>query len=127
MLKVEGLRSTENAVNTLDEGEHLWVKGIGDVLIYIRRVADASYRVSVCATQKLAKHFFVIKLIVDAEVKTAETMKLIKKLSARPCCIVKNNMVEEQHDLTPDVKTDLNYSDYVSLARSLGIKVQVNP
>ena len=72
MLKVEGLRSTEQAMHLLGTGEHLWVQGIGDVLICVCRLGEVNYRMSVCSVERIAKRFSVKRLRVDARVGQVE-------------------------------------------------------
>lgn len=126
MLKIEGLRETKQAVNSLVAGEHLWVRGINDVLIYVGRVSEASYRISVCSVSRIAKRFSVERERVDANVSIGEVSKLIEKLGARPCRVVGNDLVEG-HAPLPSRGVVVNYADFVKMVTGFGIRVQVNP
>jgi len=127
LLKVEGLRSTEQAMHLLGVGEHLWVRGIGDVLIYVCRLGEASYRMSVCSVERIAKQFSVKRLMVDARVGQAEAYRLVEKLGARPCKVVKNNLVDEPAALGGASGGELSYQDFVNAVRGLGLLIQTNP
>ena len=100
MLKIKGLRETRQAIDSLLAGEHLWVRGINDVLIYVGRVSEASFRMSVCSVSRIAKRFFVERAEVDANVSIGEVSKIVEKLGARPCKVVGNDLVEG-HMLLP--------------------------
>ena len=126
MLKIEGLRETKQAVHNLVTGEHLWVRGINDVLIYVGRLSEATYRMSVCPVNRIAKRFSVERAEVDANVSIGEVSKLIEKLGARPCRVVRNDFVEE-HTPLPVHDVVVSYADFVKMVTGFGIKVQVNP
>ena len=127
LLKVEGLRSTEQAMHLLGVGEHLWVRGIGDVLIYVCRLGEASYRMSVCSVERITKRFSVKRLMVDARVGQMEAYRLVKKLGARPCKVVKNNLVDKPAAFGEANDGELSYQDFVKAARCLGLQIQANP
>ena len=126
MLKIKGLRETRQAIDSLVAGEHLWVRGINDVLIYVGRISEASYRLSVCSVNRIAKHFFVERAQVDANVSLGEVSKLVEKLGARPCRVVGNDLVEG-HTLLPIRDVLVGYADFVQMVTGFGIRVQVNP
>ena len=126
MLKIKGLRETRQAIDSLVAGEHLWVRGINDVLIYVGRISEASYRLSVCSVNRIAKHFFVERAEVDANVSIGEVSKLVEKLGARPCRVVGNDLVEG-HSLLPIRDVLVGYADFVQMVTGFGIRVQVNP
>jgi hypothetical protein len=126
MLKIKGLRETRQAIDSLMAGEHLWVRGINDVLIYVGRVSEASFRLSVCSVNRIAKHFFVERAEVDANVSLGEVSKLVEKLGARPCRVVGNDLVEG-HTLLPIRDVLVGYADFVQMVTGFGIRVQVNP
>ena len=127
MLKVEGLRSTEQAMHLLGSGEHLWVRGIGDVLIYVCRLGEASYRMSVCSVERIAKHFSVKGFRVDSRVGQVEAFRLVEKLGARPCRVVKNSLVDESAALGEAGGGELSYLDFVNRVSGLGLRIQSNP
>ncbi len=127
LLKVKGLRSTEQAMHLLGTGEHLWVRGIENVLIYVKRLGEASYRIGVCSVERMATHFSVKRLSVDASVDQMEAYRLVRKLGARPCRVVKNSLVDELEGLGDSVGVELSYQDFLSSVRGLGLRVQVNP
>jgi hypothetical protein len=127
LLRVEGLRSTEQAMHLLSLGEHLWVRGIGDVLIYVCRLGEASFRVGVYSVERIATRFSVKKLGVDARVGQVEAYRLVEKLSARPCKVVKNTFVDGLAALGPVSSVDLSYKDFVIAVKGLGLRVQANP
>ena len=125
-MKIKGLRETRQAIDSLMAGEHLWVRGINDVLIYVGRVSEASFRLSVCSVNRIAKHFFVERAEVDANVSLGEVSKLVEKLGARPCRVVGNDLVEG-HTLLPIRDVLVGYADFVQMVTGFGIRVQVNP
>jgi hypothetical protein len=126
MLKIKGLRETRQAIDSLMAGEHLWIRGINDVLIYVGRVSEASFRLSVCSVNRIAKHFFVERAEVDANVSLVEVSKIVEKLGARPCRVVGNDLVEG-HTLLPVRDVIVGYTDFVQMVTGFGIRVQVNP
>ena len=126
-MKVEGLRSTEQAMHLLGTGEHLWVRGIGDVLIYVCRLGEASYRMSVCSVERIAKHFSVKRFRVDSRVGQVEAFRLVEKLGARPCRVVKNNLVDKPAAFGEAGGGELSYQDFVKAVRGLGLQIQANP
>lgn len=125
-MKIKGLRETRQAIDSLMAGEHLWIRGINDVLIYVGRVSEASFRLSVCSVNRIAKHFFVERAEVDANVSLGEVSKLVEKLGARPCRVVGNDLVEG-HTLLPIRDVLVGYADFVQMVTGFGIRVQVNP
>ena len=127
LLKVEGLKNTEHAMHLLGTGEHLWVRGIGDILIYVCRLGEASYRMSVCSVERIAKRFSVKSLRVDARVSQLEAYGLVEKLGARPCKVVKNSLVDESAAFSGTSGGDLSYNDFVNAIRGMGLRVQANP
>jgi hypothetical protein len=126
LLKVEGLRSTEQAMHLLGMGEHLWVRGIGDVLICVCRLGEASYRMSVCSAERIATRFYVKALRVDARVGQVEAYRLVEKLGDRPCRVVRNSLVDEPASLG-EAGGELSYKDFVNAVRGLGLLIQANP
>jgi hypothetical protein len=126
MLKIKGLRETREAIEGLMAGEHLWIRGINDVLIFVGRVSEASFRMSVCSVSRIAKRFFVERAEVDANVSIAEVSKLVEKLGARPCRVVGNDLVEGYMPL-PVHDVIVGYTDFVQMVSGFGIRVQVNP
>ena len=127
LLRVEGLRSTEQAMHLLGTGEHLWVRGIGDVLIYVCRLGEASFRVGVYSVERIATRFSVKRLGVDAKVGQIEAYKLVEKLGARPCRVVKSTFVDGLTALGPASSVELSYKDFVMAVKGLGLRVQANP
>jgi hypothetical protein len=126
MLKIKGLRETREAIESLLAGEHLWIRGINDVLIYVGRVSEASFRMSVCSVSRIAKRFFVERAEVDANVSIAEVLKLVEKLGARPCRVIGNDFVEGHMPL-PVRDVIVGYTDFVQMVTGFGIRVQVTP
>jgi hypothetical protein len=127
LLRVEGLRGTEQAMRLLGKGEHLWVRGIGGVLIYVCRLGEASYRMSVCSAERMARRFSVKRLGVDARVGQVEAYRLVEKLGARPCRVVRNSLVDERATVGIASGGELSYEDFVSAVRGLGLRIQANP
>lgn len=127
LLKVEGLRSTERAMQLLDTDEHLWVLGIGNVLIYVCKIGEATYRMSICSVEKIAARFSVKRMAVDAKVNKNEAYQLVKKLGARPCKVVNNRQVDETLILKKTCENQLSYQNYLDIVQSQGLQVQVNP
>ena len=68
LLKVVGFSSTEHAINVLGMGEHIWVRGIGDVLIYVNKLGETNYRIGVYLVERMASGFSVKRLSVDTKV-----------------------------------------------------------
>ena len=127
LLKVKGLKSTEQAMNLLGTGEHLWIRGIENVLIYVHRLGEVSYRICVCSVERVTTRFSVKRLGVDAKVGQMEAYRLVKKLGARPCKVVKNSLVDELEKLSETCGAELSYLDFVNAVKVLGLRVQVNP
>ena len=127
LLKVKGLKSTEQAMHLLETGEHLWIRGIENVLIYVHRLGEASYRICVCSVECVTTRFSVKRLSVDAKVDQMEAYRLVKKLGARPCKVVKNSLVDELEKLSETCGAELSYHDFVNAVKGLGLRVQVNP
>jgi hypothetical protein len=127
LLKVEGLRSAKRAINLLGTGEHLWVRGIGDVLIYVCRLGEAVYRVSVCSAARIATRFCVKGLRVDARMSQVEAYRLVEKLGARPCKVVNSKLVDEPATLSEANGGELSYQDFVNTVKGMGLRVQINP
>ncbi len=127
LLRVEGLRSIEQAMHQLGTGEHIWVRGIGDVLIYVCRLGESSFRVGVYSVERIATRFSVKRLRVDARVGQMEAYKLMEKLSARPCRVVKNTFIDGHIALGPANSGELSYRDFVIAVKDLGLRVQANP
>ena len=127
LLKVEGLRSAKRAINLLGTGEHLWVQGIGEVLIYVCRLGEAGYRVSVCSAARIATHFSVKGSRVDARMSQVEAYRLVEKLGARPCKVVNSKLVDGQVMLSEASGGELSYQDFVNTVKGMGLRVQVNP
>ena len=127
LLKVEGLRGTEQAMRLLGKGEHLWVRGIGDVLICVCRLGEASYRMSVFSAERIATRFYVKTLRVDARVGQVEAFRLVEKLGARPCRVVRNSLVDEPAAMGIASGVELGYKDFVNAVRGLGLLIQANP
>ena len=90
LLKIDGLSSAKHALQLLDMGEHLWVLGIGSSLIRFKKLSEVSYRVSLYSVWREAMRFSMRSLNVDARVSQIEAYKLVEKLGARPCKLVKN-------------------------------------
>jgi hypothetical protein len=127
LLKVEGLRSTVQAMHLLGTGEHLWVRGIEDVLIYVCRLGETSFRVSVCSVERIARQFSVKRLRVDARVGQVEAFKIVEKLGARPCRVVKNSFVDGSTTFGEASGEELSCKDFVNAVRGFGLRVQANP
>lgn len=127
MLIIKGLRRTELAMNLLGEGEHLWVQGIENVLIYVGKVGASSYRIVVCNVERLATRFSVKHLGVDAKFGKVEAYKLVMKLGARPYKVVKNHFVDEFERLNDVRGTEISYQDFINAVKVMGLKVQINP
>jgi hypothetical protein len=127
LLKVEGLRGTEQAMRLLGKGEHLWVRGIGDVLIYVCRLGEVSYRMSVFSAERIATRFYVKTLRVDARVGQMEAFRLVEKLGARPCRVVRNSLVDEPAAMGIASVVEFGYKDFVNEVRGLGLLIQANP
>jgi len=127
LIVMKGLRRTELAMNMMRDGEHLWVRGIENVLIYVGKVGETSYRIIVCNVERLATRFSVKHLGVDAKVGKLEAYKLVMKLGARPYTIVKNRFVEELERLNELCGIELSYQDFVNAVKVMGLKVQINP
>jgi hypothetical protein len=127
MLKIDGFRSTERAINHLGMGEHLWVRGIEDVLIYVHRLGETHYQVGVCLFAKIASHFNVRRFSIDAKVGQGEVHRLVKKLSARPCKVVNSSLVDRLPGLNNLSENELSYQDFVNAVKNMGLRVQVNP
>jgi len=124
---VEGLRGTEQAMHLLGMGEHLWVRGIGDVLIYVCRLGETNYRMGVCSAERIATRFYVKTLRVDARVGQVEAYRLVEKLGARPCRVVRNSLVDERATVGIASGGELSYEDFVNAVRGLGLRIQANP
>ena len=127
MIIKKGLRKTELAMNLLGVGEHLWVRGIENVLIYVGKMGEASYRIIVCNVERLSSHFSIKRLGVDARVGKVEAYKLIMKLGARPYTVVKNRFVDELERFNEVCGIELSYQDFVNAVKVMGLKVQINP
>ncbi len=127
MIKIEGLQETRNAITLLGLGEHLWVRGIGSNLIRFSKLSEANYRVTLYSVWRDATRFLVKNLCVDAKVSQAEAFRLVKKLGARPCKVVKSRVVVEAEASNGFGDRVLSYQDYVKEAREKGLVVQVNP
>ena len=127
LIIIKGLRKTELAMNLLGDGEHLWVRGIENVLIYVGKVGEASYRIIVCNVERLSTRFSIKRLGVDARVGKLEAYKLVMKLGARPYTVVKNRFVDELELLNEVCGIELSYQDFVNAVKVMGLKVQINP
>lgn len=127
MIKIEGLEETKNAMNLLGVGEHLWVQGIGGNLIRFGKLSEANYRVTLYSVWREAARFLVKSLRVDARVNHAEAFRLVKKLGARPCKVVKSRVIDEPEASGEYGDRELSYQDYVKAVRDKGLLVQVNP
>ena len=127
MLKIEGLNNARRAVSLLGSGEHLWIRGIGDVLIYVRRLSDSKFRLRLYSVGRVAKHFTVKGLLVNGSVKTGEVVKLIEKLSARPCRVVVSDLVDAKAPLAEVEGSEMSYLEFVKTVRNSGVLVQANP
>jgi hypothetical protein len=127
LIIMKGLRRTELAMNVMREGEHLWVRGIENVLIYVGKLGEASYRIIVCNVERLSTRFSVKRLGVDAKVGKVEAYKLVMKLGARPYTVVKNHFVDELEWLNEVCGIELSYQDFVNAVKVMGLKVQINP
>lgn len=127
MIKIEGLRNTENAMHLLGLGEHLWVQGIGSNLIRFSRLSEANYRVTLYSVWRDAARFLVKNLRVDARVNETEAYRLVKKLGARPCKVVNSRVIDESEASGEFGGREISYQDYVKEVRGEGLLVQVNP
>jgi hypothetical protein len=127
LLKIDGLSSAKHALQLLDMGEHLWVLGIGSSLIRFKKLSELSYRVSLYSVWREAMRFSMRSLNVDARVSQTEAYKLVEKLGARPCKLVKNRTIDEP-DMSGDVGGDeISYLEYVKAVKGSGFLVQVSP
>ena len=127
MIIIKGLRRTELEMGLLRDGEHLWVQGIENILIYVGKVGEAIYRIVVCKVERLSTRFSVMRLGVDARVGKLEAYKLVMKLGARPYKVVKNRFVDELERLNEVGGIELSYQDFVNAVKVMGLKVQINP
>jgi len=114
-------------MNLLSTGEHLWVNGIGSNLIRFSKLSEAYYRVTLFTVWKDAARFLVKNLRVDAKVSQAEAFRLVKKLGARPCKVVKSRVVDDREASGECGDRELSYQDYVKEVRNNGLLMQVNP
>ena len=114
-------------MSKLGAEEHLWIRGIGDVLIYVRRLSETTYNMCIYSVEKATKRFTVKNLLVDGKVKTDEAVKIIKKLSARPCHIVGSNLVDSETRPKKYEGSEMNYTEFIKLVKGSHIRVQVNP
>lgn len=126
LLKVEGFRGIERAMALLGIGEHLWIRGIGDVLIYVSVFQETTYRMSVFSVEKIGNHFSLKMREVDGVVHKDVALHIIKKICARPCKVVKNNLVNEPQTVDVPSKVETTYQDYIYNVEKLGLKVQVS-
>ena len=127
LLKIDGLRRTEQAIQLLSEGDHLWVRGIGNILIYVNKIGEASFRMCICSVEMVAKRFTVKRLNVDSTVGQEEAYKLVRKLGARPCKIVSNKQVDEEFVQSKISSLELSYQDFINAMKNLGFPIQTNP
>ncbi len=125
-MKVDGLKSIVREMDLLGAGEHIWVRGIGEFLIYFCRLGESSYRVCICSVERVATRFSVKKSRVDARMSQVEAFRLVEKLGARPCRIVKNKLVDGSA-LMGGVNVELSYQDFVDSVRAMGLRVQLSP
>ena len=127
MIKVEGLGRTWKAVRTLGNGEHLWLRGIGDVLILVRRMSDSAFMMGIYSVERIARRFAVKNPLIKGRVRSREVVKLIEKLSARPCHVVNSGLVEVDDPLDDMVGQEIGFSEFIEMARGSGIQVQASP
>lgn len=126
-LKIEGLKHTEHALRLLINGEHMWVLGIGGNLIRFSKKSESSCRVSLYSVWREAMRFVVRDLKVDARVSQTEAIKLVEKLSSRPCKVVRNNIVDEPDELDDIGRDQISYLDYMKAVTVKGLMVQASP
>lgn len=103
------------------------MQGIGSNLIRFSKSSEANYRVTLYSVWRDATRFLVKNLKVDAKVSQAEAFRLVKKLGARPCKVVKSRVIDESGAICESVGIELSYNDYVKEAIEKGLMVQVNP
>ena len=127
LLKIEGLNSTRQAVSQLGADEHLWVRGIGDVLIYVRRLSETTYSMCIYSAERATKRFTVKGLLVNGKVKAGVVVKLIEKLSARPCRVVGSNLVDAETQLKESESSEIDYTEFITLVKGSNIRVQASP
>jgi hypothetical protein len=127
LLKVEGLRDIEREMNLLVTGEHLWVRGIGNFLIYVGKLGEASYRMCFCSVERMTMRFSVKRFGVDGRMSKAEAFRLVEKLGARPCRVVNNKLVDELVTISETSGGELGYQDFVNSVKGMGLRVQANP
>ena len=126
LLKIEGLKNTWQAASLLETGEHIWVRGIGDVLIFVRRLSESNFRMCLYSVDRIAKRFTINGVIVNGKVKAGEVVKLIEKLSARPCHVVGSNLIDAAK-LKEIEGLEMGYTEFVKIVQNSGIRVQASP
>ena len=126
LLKIEGLKSTWQAASLLETGEHIWVRGIGDVLIFVRRLSESNFKMCLYSVDRMAKRFTLKGVIVNGKVRAGEVVKLIEKLSARPCHVVGSNLIDIS-TLKEVEGSEMGYTEFIKMVKNSGIRVQASP
>jgi hypothetical protein len=127
LIIIKGFSETKNAMILLSAGEHLWVKGIGSNLIRFSKLSEAGYRVTLFSVWRDSTCFLVKDLRVDARVTQAEAFRLVIKLGARPCKVVRSGFVDERGALDDFGDRELSYQDYVNEVKDKDLPMQINP
>ena len=126
VLTIVDLRSTERAISALGVDEHLWVLGIGEILVYVSSLGEEKYRLSICSVGRVSTQYSVKSMRADGVMVKGVVFKILRKICARPIKIVKNNRVDESIKLGRPDLGEFSYEEFLGVVEKLGLRLQVS-